>query len=80
MHKKEIMRLVGKVERSGYALVPLDLHFKNGRVKLAMALGRGKKEFEKRADESKKEWKRDQERLMKNDMTKGKARQNYKDV
>ena len=45
-----------------------------------MALGRGKKEFEKRADESKKEWKRDQERLMKNDMTKGKARQNYKDV
>lgn len=80
MHKKEIMRLVGKVERSGYALVPLDLHFKNGRVKLAMALGRGKKEFEKRADESKKEWKRDQERLMKNDMTKGKARQNYRDV
>ena len=78
--KTEIMRLVGKVERSGYALVPLDLHFKNGRVKLAMALGRGKKEFEKRADESKKEWKRDQERLMKNDMTKGKARQNYKDV
>lgn len=80
LHKKEILRLIGKVERSGYALIPLDLHFVRGRVKMTMALARGKREFEKRADESKKEWKRDQERLMKNDMTKGKARQNYKDI
>ncbi|MCF0253831.1 MAG: SsrA-binding protein SmpB [Duodenibacillus sp.] len=80
MHKKEIMRLVGKVERSGYALVPLDLHFSRDRVKLSLALGRGKREFEKRSDESKKEWKRDQERLMKNDMTRKAPRQNYKDI
>ncbi len=79
LHKKEIERLIGKVERSGYALVPLDLHFVRGRVKLSMALGKGKKEFEKRSDESKKEWKRQQERLMKNDMTRGKPQQNYKD-
>ena len=64
MHRKEIMRLIGKVERS---------------VKLSLALARGKRDFEKRQDESKKEWKRDQERLMKNDMTKGRPRQNYKD-
>ncbi|MDO4936775.1 MAG: SsrA-binding protein SmpB [Sutterellaceae bacterium] len=79
MHKREIERLIGKVERSGYALVPLDLHFVRGRVKLSLALAKGKREFEKRSDESKKEWKRQQERLMKNDMTRGKARQNYKD-
>ena len=80
MHKREIERLIGKVERAGYALVPLDLHFKNNRVKLALALARGKKAFEKRNDQSKKEWKRTQERIMKNDMTRGKPRQNYKDV
>lgn len=79
MHKKEIMCLMGKVDRSGYSLIPLDLHFVRGRVKLSLALARGKREFEKRADQSKKEWKRDQERLMKNDMTKGKPRQNYHD-
>lgn len=65
MHRREIDRLIGKVDRSGYALVPLDLHFVKGRVKLALALGRGKREFEKRDDESKREWKRDQSRLMK---------------
>ena len=79
MHKKEIMRLIGKVERAGYALVPLDIHWSKNRVKVSMALARGKREYEKRADQSKKDWKRDQERLMKNDMTKGKPRQNYKD-
>lgn len=79
MHRREIDRLVGKVDRSGYALVPLDLHFSKGRVKLALALGRGKREFEKRDDESKREWKRDQSRLMKNDMRSGKPRQNYND-
>ena len=79
MHRREIDRLVGKVDRSGYALVPLDLHFSKGRVKLALALGRGKREFDKRDDESKREWKRDQSRLLKNDMRSGKPRQNYND-
>ena len=79
MHKREIERLIGKVERSGYALVPLDLHFVKGRVKLALALAKGKREFEKRSDESKKEWKRQQERLMKNDMRGGSPKQNYRD-
>jgi SsrA-binding protein len=65
MHKGEIMRLIGKVERAGYSLIPLDMHFSKGRVKLLVGLGKGKRQFEKRADESKKQWKRDQERLMK---------------
>ena len=51
-----------------------------GRATITLALARGKKQFEKRSDESKKEWKRDQARIMKNDMTRGKPRQNYKDI
>ncbi|MCI5851897.1 MAG: SsrA-binding protein SmpB [Sutterellaceae bacterium] len=65
MHRHEIMRLIGRVERQGYALIPLDLHFTRGRVKVTLALAKGKREFEKRADESKREWERDRQRLMK---------------
>ena len=67
MHRREIMKLIGKSERAGYTLVPLDLHFTRGRVKVTVALARGMREFEKRADESKKQWKREQERIMKKD-------------
>lgn len=65
MHKKEINRLIGKVEQKGYSLVPLNLHFKNGRVKVDMALAKGKKQHDKRDTLKDKDWKREQERLMK---------------
>ncbi len=65
MHKREIMRLIGRVEQAGYTLIPLDMHFKDGRVKLEIGLGKGKKLYEKRQDASKKEWERQQERLLK---------------
>ncbi len=65
MHKHEIMRLIGRVEQAGYTLIPLDMHFKDGRVKLEIGLGKGKKLYEKRQDASKKEWERQQERLLK---------------
>lgn len=65
MHRREIMRLIGRMERQGYSLIPLDLHFSRGRVKMTLALAKGKREFEKRADESKKQWERDRQRLMK---------------
>ena len=65
MHKHEIMRLIGRVEQAGYTLIPLDMHFKDGRVKLEIGLGKGKKLYEKRQDASKTEWKRQQERLLK---------------
>ena len=64
LHKKEIARLIGKVERAGYTLVPLDLHYSKGRVKLEVGLAKGKRQFEKRADEQEKEWKRQQQRLL----------------
>ena len=65
LRAEEIRKLIGKVERAGYTLVPLDLHFSKGRIKLAIGLAKGKRQFEKRADESKKDWKREQNRLLK---------------
>jgi SsrA-binding protein len=65
MHKKEINRLIGKVEQKGYSLVPLNLHYKNGRIKVDMALAKGKKQHDKRDTLKDKDWKREQERLMK---------------
>ena len=65
LNAEEIRKLIGKVERAGYALVPLDLHYSKGRVKLEIGLAKGKRQFEKRADEEKKDWKRQQEQLLK---------------
>ena len=65
MHTAEIRRLIGKVERAGYTLVPLDLHFARGRVKLAVGLAKGKRQFEKRDAEQERDWKRQQQRLLK---------------
>jgi len=65
LNAAEIRKLIGKVERAGYTLVPIDLHFIKGRVKLAIGLAKGKRQFEKRAAESDKDWKREQSRLLK---------------
>ena len=64
LHAGEIQRLIGSVERAGYALVPLDLHYKEGRVKLTIGLAKGKKQYDKRATEKEKDWRRQQQRLM----------------
>jgi len=65
MHRIEIDRLIGQVERKGYALVPLALYWKHGRVKLDIGLAKGKKSHDKRASDKDKDWKRDKERIMK---------------
>jgi len=64
MHRIEINRLVGKVERAGYTLVPLDLHFKGGRIKLEIGLAKGKKQYDKRATEKERDWNRERQRLL----------------
>jgi SsrA-binding protein len=64
LHKEEISRLIGKVERAGYTLAPLDLHYKSGRIKLAVGLARGKKQYDKRAAIKEREWNREQQRLI----------------
>lgn len=64
LHEREIARLIGKVERAGYALVPLNLHFSKGRVKLEIGLAKGKKQYDKRESEKQKDWEREKARLM----------------
>ena len=64
LHAEEIAALIGKVERAGYTLVPLDLHLTRGRVKLAVGLAKGKKQHDKRASEKDREWERQKQRLM----------------
>jgi SsrA-binding protein len=65
MHKDEIRRLMGKIERKGYTLVPLNLHWKSGRVKCEIALAKGKAEHDKRDVIKDREGKREVERAMK---------------
>jgi SsrA-binding protein len=64
MHKDQIRRLIGKIEQKGYTLVPLDLHYKNGRVKVEIALAKGKQLHDKRETEKKRDWEREKGRLM----------------
>jgi SsrA-binding protein len=64
MHAEEIRRLIGKVEQRGYSLVPLNLHYAKGRIKLDLALARGKLQHDKRADQREKEWNREKQRLL----------------
>ena len=65
LHAGEISKLIGKVERAGYALVPLDMHYAKGRIKLSVGLARGKKQFDKRETEKKRDWERERGQLMK---------------
>ncbi len=64
MHAEEIRKLIGKVEQRGYTLVPLDLHYKAGRIKLEIGLAKGKQHHDKRAVERDKQWQRDKQRLL----------------
>ncbi|WP_455384199.1 SsrA-binding protein SmpB [Acidihalobacter prosperus] len=65
LHREEINRLIGAVERKGYALVPLSMYWKRGRAKLELGLAKGKKQHDKRDTEREREWDRNRERLLK---------------
>ena len=65
LHKEEIAKLIGKVERAGYTLVPLDLHYSKGRIKVQIGLAKGKKQHDKRDTERERDWKREQSAIMK---------------
>lgn len=64
LHAEQIKRLIGKVERAGYTLVPLDMHYKTGRIKLEIGLAKGKKQHDKRESEKEKEWERTKQRML----------------
>jgi len=66
LHRAEINRLVGQVERAGYTMTPLNLHYSKGRIKLEIGLAKGKKQFDKRATIKEREWNREQQRLLRN--------------
>ncbi len=65
LNRQELDRLIGAVERIGYALVPLNLHWSKGRAKLDIGLAKGKKMHDKRATKKDQDWKREQGRIMK---------------
>ena len=65
LHRAEVDKLIGKIERSGFTLVPLNLHFKGGRVKCEIGLAKGKKQHDKRATEKERDGKREVAAAMK---------------
>ncbi len=65
LRAEEINKLIGSVERAGYTMVPLDLHYTRGKIKLEIGLAKGKKQHDKREAEKQREWERDKQRLMK---------------
>lgn len=67
LRAEEIAKLIGRVEQRGHTMVPLNLHYKNGRIKLDFGLGRGKKQHDKRDTARDKDWDREKQRLMKHD-------------
>jgi len=64
LNAAEISKLVGAVERAGYTLVPIDMHYTRGRIKLEIGLAKGKKQHDKRAAARDKDWQREQQRLL----------------
>ncbi len=64
LHSEEISKLIGKVERAGYTLVPLDMHFSKGLVKVQIGLAKGKKQHDKRDTEKARDWEREKGRIM----------------
>ncbi|MGH8221153.1 MAG: SsrA-binding protein SmpB [Steroidobacteraceae bacterium] len=64
LHRSELQHLIGAVERRGYTLVPLELHWKSGRAKIEIGLAKGKKQHDKRATEKARDWQRDKARLL----------------
>ncbi len=65
LHAAEIKRLVSKVDQSGFTMVPINLHWVEGRVKCEIALAKGKKEYDKRNTEKERDWQREHQKIMK---------------
>lgn len=64
LHNEQIAKLIGQVERAGYTLVPLDMHYTRGRVKIQIGLAKGKKQYDKRETEKERDWLREKARII----------------
>ncbi|HLS42670.1 MAG TPA: SsrA-binding protein SmpB [Paenalcaligenes sp.] len=73
LKSEEINKLIGRVEQRGYTLIPLNLHYSRGRIKMDIGLGRGKKLHDKRDSSRDRDWAREQQRLMKHDTVRRRA-------
>ena len=71
MHKREIDKWSGKVDRSGYTIMALNMHFTNGRIKLEIGLAKGKKQHDKRESEKEREWVREKARIVRTNNKRG---------
>ena len=65
LHRRELNELIGAVERKGYTLLPISMYWQRGKAKLEVALGKGKKQHDKRESEKKRDWNREKGRIMK---------------
>ena len=65
LHRRQIDTLVGLIERKGYTLIPLNLYWKQGHIKIAIGLAKGKKQYDKRSAEKDQDWQRDKQKLFK---------------
>ena len=65
LQRRQISKLIGQVERAGYTLLPVDLHFQRGRIKVEIGLAKGKKQHDKRESEREREWLRERQQLLK---------------
>ena len=63
LNKREINKLIGKINREGFTLIPTKLYFKNGKAKVEIAVAKGKKHFDKRHVKKKRDWNRDKARF-----------------
>ena len=64
LHARQISKLIGLVERAGYTIMPLDLHYQKGRIKVEIGLAKGKKQHDKRETEKERDWDREKARMM----------------
>ncbi|MBD3821825.1 SsrA-binding protein SmpB [Hydrogenovibrio sp. JE_KL2] len=65
MHRRELDRLMGLIDQKGYTLIPLNLHWSKGKIKISIGLAKGKKLHDKRATEKERDWNREKQRLLK---------------
>jgi len=65
LHAEQIKKLIAKVDRSGYTIVPLNLHYLKGRIKCEIGLAKGKKQHDKRQTEKERDWDREKNTIMK---------------
>ena len=64
LNKREINKLIGKMQRDGFTIVPTKMYFKKGKAKIELAVAKGKRKFDKRADKKRRDWERDKSRYI----------------